>query len=173
MIEELKDIINSDQFKKMLSNPDVWESLHIDYHPPLVDRVWLRWNDCRICLHVIYPCERAEALVHPHPWPSAIYVLPIGGLYEHGIGGGREWKGNKMLCTQIVEGSMYYEMLHPDGIHYVRPIAVPSYSIMLMKPVEWEDNIVKPDKKLEPLTLCRKLEIINIFKKYLTTDEDN
>ena len=133
MIQELKEIITSEKFKHFLNNPEMWETLDVDYHPPYVERVWMPWNDGRLCLHKIEPCERDEALVHPHPWKSAMYVLPIGGKYEHGCGL-RYYRGlmHEDMITSVQEfrGDAYYEMTHPDGIHYVRPIGLPVYSVM-------------------------------------------
>ena len=80
MIGEIKELIKSDQFKTWLANPKLWKTLDVDYHPPRVERVWMSFDDKRISLHVIHPCETNDALVHPHPWESAMYVLPIGGF---------------------------------------------------------------------------------------------
>lgn len=170
MIEEIKELIKSDQFKLWLSNPKLWNTLDVDYHPPRVERVWMPFDDKRISLHVIHPCESDEALIHPHPWESAMYVLPIGGMYEHGIG----YKGydemgctsNKFVCTQQFRGDVYYEMLDPNGVHYVRPYGLPVFTVMISGPKIWECNGTQVNKKLEPLSEERKLEILETFKHY-------
>lgn len=164
MIEELKSIIESSEFKTMLGNPKMWETLDIDYHPPHVERVWMPWNDGRISLHVIHPCDQEDALLHPHPWESAVFVLPFGGTYEHGIGYKEPTWEPQVVCRQIVENSMYYEMLSPHGVHYVRPINMPVFTIMYSGPAKWKDNTVRVTKELKPLSEEKKLEILSIFK---------
>ena len=58
----------------LLQDESVWQSLYVDYHPPMVERLWTRWGEYRVFLHRIHPCERGQALFHPHPWPSAMRV---------------------------------------------------------------------------------------------------
>lgn len=171
MIEELKQITNSEVFKHWLNSPHMWNTLDIDYHPPRVERLWRNFDELRIFLHVIHPCTTEEALMHPHPWESAIRVLPIGGQYEHGIGyriihDTHSIPSEDIVCKQIITGEMYYEMMSPNGIHYVRPIGVPSYSIMITGPKIWEDNGTEVTKELGPLSEERKIEILQTFKTY-------
>ena len=132
------------------------------------------WNNGRLYLHVIHPCEAKDALLHPHAWKSAMRVLNIGGHYEQGIGyrikvdvDGIITKHDEIVCRQIVQGEMYYEMTHPAGIHYVRPLLQPVYTIMYAGPVEWPENLFKANKELGMLSHDRKEEIANIFKEYL------
>lgn len=175
MIEEIKELIKSEEFKTWLSNPKLWKSLDVDYHPPRVERVWMQFNDMRLSLHVIHPCEREEALLHPHPWESAVYVLPIGGTYEHGIGVRETQLGDGMfpemtndiiLSTQEYSGDVYYEMLNKKTVHYVRPIGLPVFTIMISGPKKWDTNGTKVDKPLTSLSEERKIEILNTFKHY-------
>jgi hypothetical protein len=177
MINILKNILEGDDFKNWLKTPDVWDSLDIDYHPPRVERVWLEYGEMRLSLHVIHPCDADEAILHPHPWKSAMYVLPIGGTYEHGLGfideqreevfGEMELvKYNEIISTQQYMGDVYYEMLNPNGIHYVRPLNDVVYSIMLSGPVIWPENKTSVDKELKPLAPERKTEILQTFKHF-------
>lgn len=170
MIEKLKEIIRDDRFKVLLEDPSLWSTKDVDYHPPRVERVWLPINDMRLSLHVIHPCEDGESLIHPHPWESAMYVLPIGGLYEHQIGFRSEVAPDvftdTIVCKQIVEGGMYYEMMDPDGIHSVRPISQPCFSIMLSGKPIWLENSSTIQKKLVSLSDDRKIEILSIFKNF-------
>lgn len=170
MIEELKKIIKDERFKYLLSNPDLWQSKDIDYHPPRVERVWIPINDMRLSLHVIHPCEDGESLVHPHPWESAMYVLPIGGIYEHQIGFRSEVSPDvfvdTIVCKQIVRGGMYYEMMDPDGVHSVRPLIQPVFTIMLSGKPIWQENVCVVQKKLVSLSDERKKEILLTFKNY-------
>lgn len=172
MIEELKGLIRDDRFKVLLNNPTLWQSLDIDYETPRVERVWIPINNKRLSLHVIHPCEAGEALLHPHVWESAMYVLPIGGLYEHTIGCqmydeiGYLTPKPTIVCKQIVEGPMYYEMMHEDSVHSVRPIAQPVFTIMLTGKPIWSENACKVGKNLVSLSDERKKEILLTFKNY-------
>src|SRR5205823_428108 len=82
------------ELPRLLASDDGWQSLRVDYHPPFVDRVFRDWSPpgaaegarYRISLHRIHPCAPAEALFHPHPWPSAMRIH--SGTYEMGVGHG-------------------------------------------------------------------------------------
>ena len=117
---------------------DAWQSLDIDYEPPHVERLWRPWQDGRINLHCIHPCE--TALSHPHPWPSAIRI--ITGRYEMGIGYSLDWRPDRdtKACevARVVLGpGDQYEMIEPHGFHYVKPLDNDSLSVMVTaKPYE-------------------------------------
>jgi len=175
MIEKLKSIIKDERFKVLLNNPDIWESKDVDYTTPRVERVWIPINDKRLSLHIIHPCEDGEAYLHPHVWETAMYVLPIGGLYEHTIGiktydeyGGGLVAKDYIACKQIVEGAMYYEMMDRNAIHSVRPITQPVFTIMLSGKPIWKENSCTLPKNLVPLSHERKKEVLQIFKNYFS-----
>jgi len=65
-----------------------------------------------------------------------------------------------------VTGNMYYEMIHVECTHYVRPINNPVYTVMLSGPALWTENSIKSDKVLNPLKSERVDEILKIFKNY-------
>ena len=98
-----------------------------------------------------------------------MHVLPIGGVYEHGMGYHKNDR-NVMVSTQEVHGEMYYEMVDKDSIHYVAPDKEPVYSVMLTGPLEWPDNHHKPPHKLKPLDDKEKRRLLGIFKKYFKID---
>lgn len=126
-----------------------WKSMFVDYHYPYVERLWIPWKEYRLSLHRILPCQTNESLFHPHPWPQAVKVMQ--GNYEMGIGWGRGEIPPPVATKIVVSSGFSYEMLDPDGWHYVRPIDVPSLSIMLTgKP--WERIAPKSDKPLRTLT---------------------
>ncbi len=107
-----------------------WQSMYINYHQPYVMRLWRPWgNDLRIYLHKIYPCTRDKALLHPHPWPSAMKV--VSGQYEMGVGYGAGNEAPKIASTLTLPAGATYEMTDPDAWHYVRPIGGPAYSLMI------------------------------------------
>lgn len=112
----------------LLCDASLWKSVNINYHPPHVERLWCQLGAYRLYLHFIHPCDREQALFHPHPWPSAIHV--IEGQYEMGMGFGEGIEEPEVFSTILSQGNMYYEMPHKDGWHYVRPLSVCS-SIML------------------------------------------
>ena len=165
MLSELKKLEKEGMAKLFKRG---WTSVDVDYHPPKVERVWTQIGLNRVYLHVIHPCEKEEALYHPHPWKSAMHIIqPQGietGIYEMGIGG---WfNGIETYCTMEFHGEGYYEMVDKNGFHYVRPVDKPIYSIMLAGPKIWNENHGDLKQKLNPLKPERTTEILNIFKKY-------
>lgn len=149
------------ELPKLLVDSSRWNSLFVDYHAPLVERLWCDWNGHRISLHRIHPCTREEALFHPHPWPQAVHILT--GHYEMGVGYGKgEIKPPIAAITYLGPGAAY-EMTDPNGWHYVRPIEKPVLSIMVTgKP--WDRPSPKSDKILLPLSEEKKTELINLFR---------
>lgn len=174
MIEHLQGFERT-HLLDLLRSDNVWETLDIDYHPPFVKRLWVQLDeDYRLYLHEIHPCKTEEALLHPHPWQSAMHVLPIGGIYEHGMGYHQEWGSQDILvCTQEVRGEMYYEMIDKNAIHYVRPVKKPVYTVMLAGPLEWPENHHKSSKKLKELESSDKERLLKIFRKYFKISLEN
>ena len=145
----------------LLLRPDSeWQSLDVDYEPPRVERLWRFLEDgSRLYLHRIHPCE--IALFHPHPWPSAIKVL--SGTYEMGLGSSSTAEDPTEFATLMLTAGSSYEMIEPNGWHYVRPIGgVPSLSLMITG-APWalkHPGLKGPKgKTLEPLApdVCGKL----------------
>jgi len=132
-----------------------WHSLDVDYTPPRVERIWIPFENHRINLHRIWPCDKA--LYHPHPWPSAIYVLT--GKYEMAVGT-KDVEASRVVLTA---GSSY-EMINPEGWHYVRPLDEPSLSVMLTgKPFEnqvFDHGDFGKDAPLQPLSETAKMNLI-------------
>lgn len=140
--------------------PEAFESLHIDYHPPTVWRLWIQHNEhFRIMLHRIEPCD--YALNHPHPWPSAIEVL--SGDYEMAVSS----SGEGDVATVRVGAGSQYVMTNPAGWHYVRPLKRASHSIMIVgKP--WSPDVQEiaqttPSKPLSPMTPEQKFILWSEF----------
>ena len=141
--------------------PERWTTLDVDYEPPRVERIWCQVGAHRVQLHRIHPCDRA--LFHPHPWPSAVKVL--SGRCEMGLGHSADLLDPPEVATCILSAGSEYEMLDPDGWHYVRPLGRPSLSIMvtaapwpLRHPAE-----KRPQKKLEPLSEDDKRSLVQAF----------
>jgi hypothetical protein len=184
MIELLAEVEKS--LYNLLRQTDVWHTLDVDYEPPRVERLWCDWHRAgvtyRINLHRIHPCEKA--LMHPHPWPSAVKVL--SGKYEMGIGallvaGPASFPARaipevmKTVATVVLTAGATYEMLDERGWHYVKPIDKPSLSLMLTgPPFEWRPDhgpFKKPDKKLGPLSPEAEAALLNEFKQLYDNEE--
>lgn len=141
-------------------SPSCWTSLDVDYEPPRVERLWRALEhhpaggaplDYRLYLHRIHPCDKG--LWHPHPWPSAVKVL--SGRYEMGVGQSLTKYAPPSAASLVLPAGSEYEMVDPDGWHYVRPLGPePSLSIMVTaRP--WHLRHLgekKPTGTLRPLT---------------------
>ncbi len=158
----------------LLCDDSIWKSVDINYHPPHVERLWCQLGKYRLYLHFIHPCKKEEALFHPHPWPSAIHV--IDGEYEMGMGFGEGLDEPEIFSTIISQGSMYYEMPHKDGWHYVRPTTQVCGSVMLTgEPWDREMPAAEEVGTLSGLHNDRVVMMLQYFKgKYFhTVKKDN
>lgn len=148
---------------ELLLDARAWRSVLVDYHPPMVERLWQSWRDYRIYLHRIHPCGRGEALFHPHPWPSAMRVLE--GEYEMAVGFGPGLVEPPVAALVVVSGGVRYEMTHPDSWHYVRPIGRPTLSVMVTgKP--WGREAHKSTAPLVPLGPEQEADLLRCFRSY-------
>ena len=111
----------------LLDDDARWQTLDIDYEPPRVERAWTAFGPGRVSLHRIHPCERA--LFHPHPWPSAVWI--VSGEYEMAVGYGKGDVEPPEAARCVLAAGSRYEMIHEDGWHSVRPIHAPSLSVMV------------------------------------------
>lgn len=157
---------------------DAWQSLDINYEPPRVQRLWRSYScegvgpariatgeSVRIYLHRIFPC--AQALYHPHPWPSAIRI--ITGRYEMGLGFSETYqlpnimRADREVARVILGPGNQYEMVNPAGWHYVKALGEPSLSVMVtLRPWEpplFDHNLFGKAADLQPLTPEVKAEL--------------
>lgn len=163
MIDKLKQI-EEKVLLDLLNKPNEWKTLFIDYHPPLVERCWAQIGNYRLYLHFIHPCEPADALFHPHPWPSAMHVLT--GKYEMSLGYGPGLIEPPKMCTILVEnGGMYYDMTHIDGWHSVRPVGSVCATVMLTGP-KWNREEIKSNEPLKAMTPERKMVMLQYFTAF-------
>lgn len=161
MLKKLITIVNSEEFLNSLNNPEIWNSLDVDYFPPRVERLWRKLEidglEYRIYLHMIHFTEK-PCLFHKHRWPSAIMMLEGG--YEMGIAYSEEnissedaYKLPVAARFLLSEGSAY-EMTEPHGLHYVKPVTEYSISVMLSGPkyqnVEISEVLDRKLNGLEP-----------------------
>jgi hypothetical protein len=151
-----------------------FKSLDVDYHPPRVERIGINTGNYRIYFHVLHPCNTGESLYHSHPWKSAIHVL--SGNYEMGLsycpnsatlpdmesGIYNEVRSKDEICKIYATQGMYYEMNHPDGWHYVRPVGPePCYSTMIIGDLLYKG--AKAPRELKELSDQRITEIKEWF----------
>jgi hypothetical protein len=136
------------ELPRLLRSSSGWKSLRVDYHAPFVDRVYRDLDGHRLCLHRIHPCAPADALFHPHPWPSAMRIH--SGTYEMGVGYGRGDAPPPVAARLVATGPLEYEMTDPDAWHYVRPIGGPALTVMLSGP-PWGRSAPRSERPLAPL----------------------
>jgi hypothetical protein len=149
------------ELPKLLQDENSWNSLYVDYHKPYVKRLWKPVGDYRIFLHQIFPCEKSESLLHPHPWPSAMKV--VGGIYEMGVGYSQTNDEPVIASTLVLPVNSYYEMADINSWHYVRPLDKPSFSLMVTgKP--WKRESPKSDHKMRELNAEEKRAIFDQFR---------
>ncbi len=161
MIEILKDFEEM-WLAEYLQDESRWKSVFVNYHSPFVERLWTEWGPYRVNLHRIHPCTQEEALFHPHPWPSAMKIL--SGEYEMAIGFSAGEIAPPVAATVVLVEGASYEMTHPDGWHFVRPIGAPAMSLMVTgKP--WERSSPGKGEKLSPLSAEQKQEIFSFFRE--------
>lgn len=166
---DMLDRVIQDRLPGLLrpENRHLWGSVHVTYHPPRVERLWVQVDDHRLFLHRIYPCAEGDALFHPHPWPSAVHV--VSGCYEHRIGLRAHTADEKKLPVTVeltrgvLRAGSSYEMTNREAWHSVRPLEGPSDSIMLVGPL-YDPPVEMPSPPTEkqgPLAPERFDELIN------------
>lgn len=138
-------------------------SLYIDYEPPTVERMWFQHGDNRVLLHKIHVCD-AEPLFHPHPWKSAVRI--VLGSYEMQVGHSATDERPAVDCTIIMPQGSLYEMVEMDGWHSVRPLVIPSYSLMLIGERYNRKMPVEPNKEFRALTDAEIKSNLSVFEGF-------
>jgi len=157
------------ELPRLLLDESAWNGLFIDYHPPTVERLWTRWQDCRVSLHRIHACDPGQALFHPHPWPSAMRIL--AGEYEMAVGYGKGETLPPVAALMIAKGDFRYEMTDPDAWHYVRPLDGPTLSLMVTGQ-PWDRPAPRSSKPLVPLTDPQRSELFALFRAFYPAQAD-
>jgi hypothetical protein len=179
-MKNLLDILNETIEEKLPNflkkeNEELWNSTEVIYHAPRVERLWMQMGEYRIFLHRIYPCQKEEALFHPHPWPCAVKI--INGTYEMGIS--TEYPDEDKFETEkepawtseharlILGAGSSYEMSDRTAWHYVLPINNPSDSIMIIgKPYSPAVSMpISPNQKQPPLYSERFNQLMEEWRK--------
>lgn len=114
----------------LLTQPQLWQSLFINYEKPFVERLWCPWKEYRLNLHRLLPCEAEECFVHPHPWPSAMKIVKGNYRMSVSYGAGLKMPPVDSMMFDLTAGSSY-DMTDPNMWHAVQPLDEPVWSIML------------------------------------------
>lgn len=149
------------ELPRLLDDADGWSTMDVNYEPPRVERLYRARGDARVSLHRIHPCD--EALYHPHPWPSAILI--VDGEYEMGVGWGKGTTKPPEAARLVLTTGARYEMIDEDGWHYVRPLKVPSLSVMVSG-APWTRQSPGKGLKHPPLSPSTKAELLEKFRGY-------
>ena len=150
----------------LLLDESGWQSKLIDYYPPKVERLWRQDGDYRIALHRTHPCKEGSSLWHPHSWPAAMRL--IEGTYEMGVGFGDNPSPSALGAKVFLAAGSSYEMTHPHGWHYVRPVGQECYSVMVTGPLfpfplEPPSTKDYPFPELEPEVIA---EMLAVFRQH-------
>jgi hypothetical protein len=146
---------------ELLADAAGWKSLNIDYHPPRVQRLYRDWNGVRVSLHRVWPCAPEDALIHPHPWPSAMRL--IAGRYRMWIGYGAGQQTPPLAALVELAAGSSYIMEDPHQWHAVMPIGEPTLSLMVTGQ-PWDRAMpLTPDKTLQPLSAGVAGELLDQF----------
>ena len=72
-IEHLKEA--EKKLPDLLSNPNIWQTLDVNYSPPRVERLWTQYDENhRLFIHIIHPTEEL-CLFHKHRWPASFKII--------------------------------------------------------------------------------------------------
>lgn len=142
----------------LLDVEEAWESLYVDYEYPYVQRLWKSFRHGRLFLHCIHPCDSGQALYHPHPWPSAMFIAR--GQYEMAVGYGSGQIPPPVACRFLAGPGFRYEMTEPDGWHSVSPVRDVCWTVMVTgRPWErWTPRSSSPLRPLNPEERARMFE---------------
>ncbi|MBI3336365.1 hypothetical protein HYZ98_02240 [Candidatus Peregrinibacteria bacterium] len=163
MLDVLKQV--ELELPELLKDESAWVGKDVNYHPPRVERLWRQWRDIyRIYLHRIHPCKPEEALFHPHPWPSAMLLLPGSAPYKMGVGHGGGDDNPPIDKVLTMQPGSRYEMVDLNDWHFVAPIDEPAITLMVTGE-PWSREAPKSTKSLEPLTEQARAEIFTLFRQ--------
>ena len=88
----------------------------------------------------------------------------LTGEYEMAVGYGKGESPPPIAALMIAGGDFRYEMTDPDAWHYVRPLGVPTMSLMITgKP--WARPAPTASKQLRPLSPEQCAEILAFFRE--------
>ncbi len=169
---DMLDVLNEVErvLPQMLLDASRWKGLDITYETPHVERLWtpktVRGVEYRVYLHRIHPCK--DALMHPHPWPSA--VMLVSGSYDMGIAYGHPDPFSPgavppEAARMYLSPGSRYEMLNPWGWHWVKPLRRPVLSVMVTG-TPWPNTGKQPGQGLRHKALDVEVarELLYVFR---------
>ena len=145
----------------LLSQESNWNGAHITRKAELLG-VRTRYKGGFIYLDRILPCAPEEAVMHPHDWLAAFYI--VDGSYALTIGQSEDnmHEPTSTETTIIGPGNSTYEMWHPNQWHKVVPLGGLVHSVVVRGP-----SLVSmsPEnlKYVEPLAPSTKDELLDFF----------
>ncbi|MCA9527599.1 MAG: hypothetical protein KC549_15025 [Myxococcales bacterium] len=152
----------------LLQDAAGWRSLRIDYHPPVVERLFRPFGDGgRLSLHRAWPCAPEDALFHPHPWPSAMRI--VSGRYRMIVGHGPGLATPPVAATLELAAGSTYTMTDPDAWHAIMPLGGPSLSIMVTGRPWARPQPVEPAAPLRPMDAADAEALLAAFQAALGT----
>jgi hypothetical protein len=77
-----------------------------------------------------------------------------------------------VVAKFILSAGSYYEMTHTHSMHYVKPLAKPSLSLMMTGGLYPEPRVEAKHDGLQPLSEDRKMEILGLTKKVLNVPDE-
>lgn len=135
-----------------------WQTLHVTYAEPHVERLWIPYRDGRLFLHRIHPCVESNPLWHPHPWPSASRV--VRGSYIHRIG---DANGPKQV-TRLSAGSSW-DISDPGIWHSVDPLE-PVLTVMVTgRLFDEPETFERPTVRQSALTPSQRRQLLSDFRE--------
>jgi len=99
-------------------------------------------------------------------WVAVVWYLAFrNSKYEMAVGYGVGAVTPPYAARMILGPGSEYEMTEPLGWHYVRPIDIPTMSLMVTG-IPWQLSAPKSEKKLGPLTQEQRNVILMFFRKH-------
>lgn len=158
----------------LLDDIDGWDLMDATYETPRVERLWRNFEDGRLCLHRLYPCEKA--IFHPHRCPAAMKIMQ--GSYEMALGyrevepvkaplrPGKMPPAPPYTALVVLTKGCTYEMIRPGSWHHVRPLRDPAYTVMVTGGPVWDEvwvGVAQPRSLMGPET---KQSLFSAFRSF-------
>jgi len=111
------------ELPKLLKDRDGWDGRLYEWeNTPGFKILSRKVGAYRIGLHEID--KGKESMVHPHPWPSAAFVIQGGYEMYMGYGKGKGKKRPPLVGPIFLFAGSHYEMKKREIWHSVRPLSV-------------------------------------------------
>lgn len=158
----------------LLDDIDGWELIDATYETPRVERLWRDFEDGRLCLHRLHPCEKA--IFHPHRCASAMKI--VDGTYEMALGyqegapskeplrPGKMPPAPPYAALVVLTKGCAYEMLRPGSWHHVRPLGAPACTVMVTGGPVWEGAWVGVGQVRDLIGPETKRNLFDLFRGF-------